>query len=144
MKQPVFVDTSGWCAVFDRSDRHHPEAKRYWESLAGTLGLLYTSDFVLAETLTLLRMRLGHADAVRFGRQVLASKVVRIVPVSSSHWQEAWTLFVRSPGKDLSFTDCTSFALMRDLSVQAALTVILPRWGSQLSHRSHLCHEDAA
>jgi uncharacterized protein (DUF2249 family) len=39
-------------------------------SMAGRLGLVYTSDFLLDETLTLLGMRLGHAAAVQFGKLV--------------------------------------------------------------------------
>lgn len=121
MTRPIFVDTSAWCALFDRADRQHARAKQYWESMAGRLGLVYTSDFVLDETLTLLRMRLGHAAAVQFGKLAQASKVVQVIPVSASRWEHAWSIFVRFEDKDFSFTDCTSFAIMQELSLREAM-----------------------
>lgn len=121
MTRTLFIDTSGWCAVYDRSDTNHQKALAFWREITGTTGTLFTSDYVLDETLTLLRLRLGHRDAVEFGRAVLASEVVKVVPVSAKTWQEAWELFVKFRDKDFSFTDCTSFVLMRRLKLTEAL-----------------------
>lgn len=119
--KPLFVDTSGWCAVYNRADTNHPRALSYWREIAGTAGLVYTTDYILDETLTLLRSRVGHEPAVTFGRTVLASEVVKVLPITPERWQRAWELFVRYSDKDFSFTDCTSFAVMNELKLPAAL-----------------------
>ncbi|MEW8958782.1 MAG: PIN domain-containing protein [Moorella sp. (in: firmicutes)] len=119
--KPFFVDTSGWCAVYDRSDDNHGKALSFWQKIASTAGTLYTSDYVMDETLTLLRVRTGHTSAVEFGRLILASKVVKIVPVSASRWKKAWELFIKFGDKDFSFTDCTSFIIMQELHLREVL-----------------------
>ena len=119
--KPFFVDTSGWCAVYDRSDDNHGKALAFWQKMAPSTGTLYTSDYVLDEALTLLRVRTGHTVAVEFGRLILASEVVKIIPVSASMWQKAWELFIKYGDKDFSFTDCTSFIIMQELNLKEVL-----------------------
>jgi hypothetical protein len=119
--KPFFVDTSGWCAVYDRSDDNHGKALAFWQKMAPSTGTLYTSDYVLDEALTLLRVRTGHTVAVEFGRLILASEVVKIIHVSASRWQKAWELFIKYGDKDFSFTDCTSFIIMQELNLKEVL-----------------------
>jgi len=119
--QPFFVDTSGWCAIYVRSDYYHSQAVAFWQKIASTTGTLYTSDYIMDETLTLLRMRVGHSAAVDFGRLVLSSNVVKIITVSTARWQRAWELFQKYEDKDFSFTDCTSFVIMQELNLRDAL-----------------------
>jgi len=60
---PIFVDTSGLCAVIDRDDANHPRAVSVWPELVNECSLI-TNDYVLVETAALLQFRLGIA-AVR-------------------------------------------------------------------------------
>ena len=120
--KPFFIDTSGWCAVYDKSDKYHAAAFSFWQSAAAKLGVLYTSDYIMDETLTLLNIRINHAAAVEFGRTILSSKVVKVIPVTKPRWEEAWKLFVKYRDKDFSFTDCTSFVVMRELNLKEVLT----------------------
>ena len=46
-------------------------------------------------------------------------ELVRILPEDEEH---AWTFFIRHRDKDYSYTDCTSFALMRRLGLTVAVT----------------------
>jgi predicted nucleic acid-binding protein len=120
--KPFFIDTSGWCAVYDKSDDNHKAAFLFWTQTAANIGTLYTSDYIIDETLTLLNVRISHTTAVEFGRIILASKVIEIIPVTVSRWEEAWKLFIKYSDKDFSFTDCTSFIIMHELNLKEALT----------------------
>lgn len=120
--KPFFIDTSGWCAVYDKSDDHHQTAFSFWNKAAARIGTVYTSDYIIDETLTLLNVRISHAAAVEFGRIILGSKVIKIIPVTTPRWEEAWKLFAKCSEKDFSFTDCTSFILMNELNLKEALT----------------------
>jgi len=117
----LFVDTSGWCAVYDRSDQNHRQALAFWQKISATAGLLYTTDYVLDETFTLLRVRIGHHFAVKFGQYILDSKVVKIIPITEQRWYEAWQLFARFKDQDFSFTDCTSFVVMKEFKLQGVI-----------------------
>ncbi len=116
----TFVDTGAWYAPFNDLDIYHPRASAFMQKLIGQKAWLFTSDYVIDETLTLMRARLGHGKAVEFGRWVLQSPLVKLINVDEKIWQAAWNLFVRYDDKYFSFTDCTSFAIMRQLGLRSA------------------------
>jgi predicted nucleic acid-binding protein len=116
----LFADTGAWCALYDRSDIHHARTSAFLKELKSQKTQLITSDYVLDESLTLLRFRVGHKEAVEFGRWVLQSPLVKLINVDEKIWQAAWEIFVRYDDKDFSFTDCTSFTIMRQLGLRNA------------------------
>ncbi len=74
------------------------------------------------ETLTLLRIRLGIEAAESWWRQLDGSSRVRWEYVTLARADKARGLFFRYRDKVFSFTDCTSFVLMRELKLREALT----------------------
>jgi predicted nucleic acid-binding protein len=119
---PVFVDTSAFVALVDRRDRNHGAAKRILKALSRGRRPLVTSTYVLDETLTLVRLRIGHAVAVRFGEQLATTSWCRTLEVLEDTRAAAWQIFVRYEDQDFSFTDCTSFALMHAMGLTEACT----------------------
>lgn len=117
LRTSIFVDTSAFFALADRTDRFHNLAIR---SVEANECLLLTSNFVVFETITLIRMRLGHEPAVKFGRRLLNEAVTPIIRVTSADERKAWETFRRWHDKRFSFVDCTSFALMQRLGIQTA------------------------
>lgn len=69
----IFVATSGWYAAADRRDPDHGAVARW---LRGNTLPLVTTDYVFDETVTLVRIELGHPAAIRFGENVRGSAVV--------------------------------------------------------------------
>ena len=120
--KPTFVDTSAIVALVDKSDRHHAAAKKALEQLGEGHVPLVTSTDVVDEVITLTRRRLGHNIAVSTGEALLRSRWCRLLDVDSATREVAWSIFVRYSDQVLSFTDCTSFALMRTLGVSDAFT----------------------
>ena len=118
----MFVDTAGWMACADESDSAHRKAGAVRDSWLEGGGFFVTSDYVADETLTLLRIRLGIKAAEAWWRQVDGSSRVRWELVTPARADKARGLFFRYRDKDFSFTDCTSFVLMRELKVREALT----------------------
>lgn len=116
----VFVDTSAWLAVYDASDEHYRNAQHLTAHLKTLRAAYLLSDLVFAETLTMIRYRVGHPAAVRFGRSVLESRLAELVDVDEALRQRAWAIFQRYEDKDFSFVDCTSFAIMESFGVRTA------------------------
>src|SRR5437867_13262865 len=73
---------------------------------------LVTSDYVLDESITLIRLAHSHSKAAEFARTTLGSRLVRVLYVGEEVFLESLALFERSKDKEWSFTDCTSFILM--------------------------------
>lgn len=119
----IFVDTSAWYAYEVPDDVNHPKARGFAERLKrGEFGSLITSDYVLDETLTLLRMRKGLRASRAFIDKILKSRSVIIVWVDEGIFRKALETFLKSEGKAWSFTDCTSFAIMEQLKIANSFT----------------------
>lgn len=114
------MDTGAWFALVNRSDPDHRSVTELLESFQGRL---VTSSYVLDETITLCLARLGHRVAVLAGTTLLDPDVVDLFRVSASDERAAWDLFRSRDDKTYSFTDCTSFILMRRLAVPRAAAV---------------------
>ena len=114
----VFVDTSAWFAYISSDDPDHAATKKaLGDHAAGRV----TSNYVFDELVTLVRLRVGHAAAVKAGATLRGSGDLEIVRVLPADEDEAWNVFERHRDKEYSFTDCTSFSLMRRLGIETAL-----------------------
>lgn len=118
----VFADTAGWMACADSADPAHHATTAARDAWLRTGGTFVTTDYVVDETLTLVRMRLGHAAAEAWWRQVDSSSRIRWETITAARTEKARGLFFRYADKNFSFTDCTSFVVMRELRLQEVLT----------------------
>lgn len=119
----IFVDTSAWYAVEVEDDVNHEKACKFLSLIAsGKYGISITTDYVLDETLTLLRSRRDLTSATTFMDKIKKSSSVHIFWVDENLFEKALNIFQKSNHKSWSFTDCTSFVLMRELSISEAFT----------------------
>lgn len=120
METKIFVDTSAFVALFDKKDQYHKRAAAFFDTLNPTLIKLHTSNYVMDETITRIRIQDGHHSAVIFGSHFFMSKIFHIYYIDRELEQGAFELFKKYADKKLSFTDCTSFALMKHLGIKKA------------------------
>ena len=118
--QKLFVDTSAWFAFSYAKD---PDHARVMEFLREFRGELLTSNFVLDELVTLVLTRAGHSPAVKIGDHLRNPTVVTLIWVTQEDEEKAWNFFQRMKDKTYSFTDCTSFILMKRLQVSNVLSL---------------------
>ena len=118
----LFVDTAGWMACADANDPDHRAACAARDDWLQREGILLTTDYVIDETLTLLRLRLGLDAAESWWHSIAASRRVQRELIDQERAERARGIFFRYRDKDFSFTDCTSFALMREMRLRHALT----------------------
>lgn len=110
----IFIDTGAFLARHHGADQHHEAAIAGWRDLESRASLrCFTSNHVLDETVTLLGRRAGHPFAAARARSILASAVLTILRPAAAEELEAVELFEKFGDQGVSFTDCTSFALMR-------------------------------
>jgi len=118
----VFVDTAGWMACADAADPGHERARDARDSALEQGNLLVATDYVLDETLTLIRMRLGLAAAKEWWEQIEGSSRLRWEWIGTARAEKARGVLFRHHDKDYSFTDCTSFVVMQELKLKQVLT----------------------
>jgi len=119
----IFVDTSAWLALADSRDHDHSRAIEFHRRiLRGEFGKQVTSNYVMTETLTIVRRRLGLQPALELAKAVRVGKEVGVFWVEPIHHNEALELLTTHADKDWSVTDCSSFVIMRSLGVSDAFT----------------------
>ena len=118
----LFVDTAGWMACADAADPAHARSCAARDAALKIGQTLVTTDFVVDETLTLIRFRLGLDAAAAWWERLDRSTRLRWERIDSLRFDKARQLFFQYRDKDFSFTDCTSFAVMRELRLTQALT----------------------
>lgn len=113
----LFVDTSAWYAFANASAPRHEEVAK---AIALWDGRLVTTDFIFDELLTLVRYRVGHSSAVAIGEILRDGETCLLLTVETADLELAWEQFGREKDQRFSFTDCTSFAVMRRIGLKAA------------------------
>jgi hypothetical protein len=99
-----------------------PNHRAATDWLAANTDPLLTTVYVIDETLTLMRARGWHQKALDFGRAVFAGRLAAVRYVSPAEIAAAWDVFRRFADKDWSFTDCTSYAVIRTLGLPQAFS----------------------
>ena len=82
--------------------------------------LLVTTDFVIDETLTLLRVRGETKLALDMGGRFFSGELTDIYYISDEDFRAAWDVFKQFADKGWSFTDCTSKVVMQQLGIEVA------------------------
>lgn len=127
MTHPLFVDTGGWVAYFDKSDKDHPAFKECLSrAVSGTEWLLHTSDYVIDETVTFLRYHTSHTTgctALDTLQNLEIAGLLLCHNVDKALRQQAEGIFRQYKDHEFSFTDCTSFALCQAQGIRHVATV---------------------
>lgn len=116
----VFIDTGAFIALTDADDQNHNAAVAFYRKAKEKGTRFVTTNFVICETMNYLRARISHPIAVRFWESLKKSSIIEIVTVTPSIENAAFTIFKQYTDKDFSFTDCTSFSLMKSFKLKSA------------------------
>jgi uncharacterized protein len=111
----IFVDTSAWVALTDKSDEFHRKAHIWFQK--HTSNLYITSNLVVIETLGWIRYRCGKKIAIEAGQRLLAGSELQIERVTVDDEYQTWLLFQKIEGRGISMIDASSFVLMRRLKI---------------------------
>jgi predicted nucleic acid-binding protein len=122
----LFVDTWGWLVLANRRDPSFPEVARMRAEAADRKGAWVTTDYVLDETITRLFATTPLTLARRYVEGIFEAAqlgLVNIEHVNAERFTAAWRLRLQFEDKPrISFTDLTTFVVMRELRIEQALT----------------------
>jgi len=121
----VFIDSSALKANYDTKDDYHNQANELMHRIAARqtgITSFVTTDYVLDEAVTLTRFAHSHKKAVELAEATLTSKFVRVIYSDENLFSEGMNIFKQHSDKEWSFTDCLSFATMRNYRMKTAFT----------------------
>lgn len=113
----IFVDTGAWFAVTVPSDPNHPKAKTWMQQNQFPL---LTTDYVIDETLTLLRARGELQRSIALGNAFFSGALAQIHYLTQDDIQVAWQIFQQFSDKQWSFTDCSSKIIIEKFNCKEA------------------------
>jgi predicted nucleic acid-binding protein len=118
----VFADTGYWIALLNPRDDLHQEAVAQSQRLGTTRFI--TTESVLTELLNEFAKRgaVLRAAAVRLVNELQTHPRTSVFAQSHRRFQQAVDLYAERPDKNWNLTDCSSFCLMRERKMNAALT----------------------
>ena len=114
----IFVDTSAFVAIHDSKDPHYDSSQKIIEKLIPQKASLITTNYVLTESYTVISQKVGKDKAISFKESFDPS--ILIVRVEEELEEAAWQIFKEIKSKNVSFIDCTSFAIMKSYGVREA------------------------
>lgn len=120
--EKIFIDTSALVAFIYGDDQMHGVSAALIEKVRQRRLEVVATDYILDECVTAVLSRAGHATAVTVGDYILQSSFITLVWLDQNIKLKAWAYFKRHDDKGYSFTDCTSFALMREMKISRCIS----------------------
>jgi len=123
-KKAIFIDSWAFLALANRRDNNHLLAIGSYDEIREIGCRMVTSDYVLDEVITSLFKKVNYDGALKFIEalfQDIKEEHILLERIDESRFSNAWLLrSIYQDKPDISFTDLTSFALMRDLDIAIA------------------------
>lgn len=113
----IFVDTGGWFSYVVPTDAQHSAAVTW---VAQNKEPLLTTDFIVDETLTLLKARGQSRRALMLGQQFFDGPLATIYHLTEDNIRQTWEVFSRFADKEWSFTDCASKVVIEKFGLTQA------------------------
>src|SRR5215210_4092774 len=101
----IFVDSGALFAYVVPDDEHHPQAQAW---VRQNRVPLITTDYIIDETLTLLRARGQSERAVQLGELLFGGRLANLHYLTEDDVLAGWQVYRTYRDKEWSFTDCTS------------------------------------
>lgn len=117
----VFGDTSALYALMVRTELSHDVVQGTFAKLVRGRRTIWTTSFVIVETMALLQQRIGLSASRDFDEQVLP--IVRVRWVDEALYRLGTERFWREDRRRLSLVDCVSFEFMKAEGLTTAFAV---------------------
>ncbi len=122
----IFVDSWALLALANKRERWHQVAANGYEEIKRNGCPIVTSDYILDEVITSLFKSVNFDGAFRFVEALLSDVKagrIRLERIDEDTFNYAWLLRnVYRDKPEISFTDLTSFVIMRELEISRAFT----------------------
>lgn len=126
MGQKVFIDTSAWLAAYIPTEKQYQRVSSQLKQAVGSGSALYTSNYIVDETITRLLYDTGMPLTKRFFQYLQKSVSQRTLVelwVDEQCEAEAFVYLERYHEHRLSLTDATSVVLVKRYNIDAILTL---------------------
>ena len=111
----ILADTSGLYSLLNRKDQYHTRVREFYNTLP-TRTEIIVIEYVLVETMTLLRARGFSPLAVQFRQALSTSHIFTLRHATPEFEGATFEIYRRYADKEWSYTDCALFAVADTLN----------------------------
>ncbi|MBI5358125.1 PIN domain-containing protein [Candidatus Amesbacteria bacterium] len=118
----IFIDSSVFVALYRKKDLDHKSAVKILSRITRDGLTPIITDYILDETYTGILTRGNYKMAMDFDKRITNS-VWKIELITAERFAKAREIFCRyNKDKIWSFTDCTSWVVMKELKIKKIFT----------------------
>ena len=121
----VFIDTSAFVALLvDKETDHKKVAKKYHDYRQKRV-ILFTSDYILDELFTrlLYYQQVDIKKYIQKLKESISKGEITVLRIDEALFEKALEVFLKFSDHKVSFTDATSYVLLRDFSLDEIFTM---------------------
>ena len=118
----ILIDTGAIFAYMARDDEFHAGAVQFVKQAFERKDRFLLLDLVFAETMTLLKARLGSQSAAIMGAELRHNSSFTRLALDAEAEEETWRIFRRYQDKEWSYVDCAILAVSLRLGVREVFT----------------------
>lgn len=117
----VFVDASAYISSLNKKDLNHKKAMSLSQDLFQKGAEFITSNLVVYEVYTILSLKVDKKIAIGFHRKIKEERL-SIIYMREEFEEAAWQIFEKEKSKNVSFFDCTSFAIIKKFKINSVFS----------------------
>lgn len=114
----IFADTSALVSLYSETDPNHDKAIAIVRSYKEVTFMI--SKYIFAEVVTILSQKDSKKQSITAGNILIGSYIW--INTEKDIENLAWEIFKKQPSKNVSFVDCTTFALYKNGAFNKAFT----------------------
>src|SRR3989344_1281493 len=121
----VFIDTSAFVALLvDKETDHKKVANKYYDNRQNR-AILFTSDYILDELFTRLSFfkQVDIKKTIQKLKESISVGEITVLRVDEALFEKALEVFFKFSDHKISFTDATSYTLLKDFSLDEVFTL---------------------
>ena len=118
----LFVDTSGWIALTNRTDSLHELAARTYEERLEAGWHFVTHAGVMLEVGNGFALTRFRHLAARLKTIIDTSALIEVVHLTEKLYEAGWLMYTSRSDKEWGIVDCISFVIMQEQNLNEALT----------------------
>ena len=129
MKMPIFLDTGFYFSLIVKKDKNHQKAQKlFLKIITGEFGIIYTSDYILDEALTLINVRTygKRIDFVEKMYNLFMSEkpIAKLLKVQKNWINEIYLMQkkITKPNNPVSFTDASNIILCNKMQIKKIIS----------------------
>ncbi len=118
----LFIDSNFFCALYNPADSQHQKALKIAGILRKKTPLIFISNFIFLEVVTIISQRIGRQAAVQIGGHLMDENKVKMININPQLNRQAWEFFQQIESKNMSFVDVSIPVVLSAEGIKNLLT----------------------